>query len=147
MGSRTYNIDIQTLLKDAGLVAASAAATVGGAAQILDMGAARFEAVVVIDVSAVEIGTTDEIYTIIAQGSNSASFASGIQNLASIDLGANATGRPGGAIDSLVGRYELMVTNEQADVTYRYIRLYTKVGGTIATGINYTAFLGLLPDA
>jgi hypothetical protein len=147
MGQRTYNLDIQLLLKDAGLVAASAAATVGGSAQILDMGAARFDGVVVIDVTAVEIGTGDETFTIIVQGSNSASFASGIQNLGMIDVGANATGRPGGAIDSLVGRYELMLTNEQADVTYRYIRIYTKVGGTIATGVNYTAYLTTLPDA
>jgi hypothetical protein len=147
MGQRTYNFDIQTLLKDAGLVAASAAAQVGGSNQILDMGPARFEAVAVIDVTAVEIDTTNEDYTIVAQGSNSATFATGVQNLGMIDVGANATGRPGGAIDSLVGRYELMFTNEQADVTYRYIRLYTKVVGTIATGVNYTAFLTLLPDA
>jgi hypothetical protein len=39
-----------------------------------------------------------------------------------------------------------MFTNEQADVTYRYIRLYTKVAGTIATGINYTAFATELPE-
>lgn len=145
MGQRTYPFDIQTLLKDAGLIAASAAAQVGGAAAILDMGAARIDAVAVIDVTAVEIATGDEDFTIIIQGSNSATFASGIQNLAMIDVGAAATGRPGGAADSLVGRYELMFTNEQADVTYRYVRAYTKVAGTIATGVNYTAFVTELP--
>lgn len=147
MGQRTYPFDILTLLKDAGLIAASAAAQVGGAAAVLDVGAARIDAVVVIDVTAVEIGTGDEEFLLVLQGSNSSSFASGIQNLAAIDVGANSTGRPGGAIDSLVGRYELMFTNEQADVTYRYIRLYTKVSGTIATGVNYTAFMTELPDA
>jgi hypothetical protein len=146
MGQRTYPFDIQTLLKDAGLIAASAAAQVGGVAAILDVGAARIDAVAVIDVTAVEIGTGDEDFTIIIQGSSSSSFASNIQNLAMIDVGANSSGRPGGAIDSLVGRYELLFTNEQADVTYRYIRAYTKVAGTIATGVNYTAFVTELPD-
>jgi hypothetical protein len=144
MGSRSYNFDIQTLLKDAGAITASAAAQVSGAAQILDMGAARFEAMAVVDVTALDISSADESYRILIQGSNSASFASGIQNLANADLGATAA-RPGGAADSLVGRYELMVTNEQADVTYRYIRAYTVVGGTTPS-INYTAFLSLLPD-
>lgn len=146
MGQRTYPFDIQTLLKDAGLIAASAAAQVGGANAILDMGTARIDAVAIIDVSAVEIDTTDEDYIIIIQGSSSSSFASNIQNLAMIDVGATTTGRPGGAINSLVGRYELLFTNEQADVTYRYIRAYTKVSGTIATGVNYTAFISELPD-
>jgi hypothetical protein len=27
-------------------------------------------------------------------------------------------------------------------VTYPYIRVYTDVSGTIATGINYSAFIG-----
>jgi hypothetical protein len=98
--------------------------------QILDMGPARIEAVAVIDVTAVEIDTTRRGLHDHHPGSNSATFATNIQNLAMIDVGANATGRPGGAIDSLVGRYELMFTNEQADVTYRYIRLYTKVAGS-----------------
>lgn len=147
MGQRTYPFDILTLLKDAGLIAASARAQVGGVNQILNVGTARIDAIAVIDVTAVEIGTGDEDFIIIIQGSTSASFASNVQNLAMIDLGANATGRPGGAIDSLVGRYELMFTNEQADVTYPYISAYTKVAGTIATGINYTAFVTELPDA
>ena len=47
-----------------------------------------------------------------------------------------------GAIDSLVGRYELPFTNEQADVTYPYIRLYIEVEGSVATGINFSAFVG-----
>lgn len=145
MGSRSYNFDIQTLLKDAGAITASAAAQVSAVNQILDMGAARFEATAVIDVTAIDIASADEAYRIIIQGSNSATFASGIQNLATVDVGATAA-RPGGAADSLVGRYELMLTNEQADVTYRYIRAYTLVAGTTPS-INYTAFLTLLPDA
>ncbi len=139
MGSRTFTFDALLQLKDAGAVTASAAAQVGGSNKILDMGAARFEGTVVIDVSAIDISSTDEAYDIIVQGSNSSSFASGIENLAQLNLGATAS-RDGGGQNSTVGRYELGVTNEQADTVYRYIRLYTKAAGTTPS-INYTAFM------
>ncbi|WP_420104559.1 hypothetical protein [Bosea sp. (in: a-proteobacteria)] len=139
MGSRTFTFDALLQLKDAGAVTSSAAAQVGGSNKILDMGAARFEGTVVIDVSAIDISSTDEAYDIIVQGSNSSSFASGIENLAQLNLGATAA-RDGGGQNSTVGRYELGVTNEQADVVYRYVRLFTKAAGTTPS-INYTAFL------
>lgn len=143
MGQRTYPFDIQTLLKDAGAITADAAAQVGGVNQILDLGIARIDAIAVIDVTALDISSADENYRLVLQGSNSPTFASGIQNLAIMELGATAA-RPGGAADSLVGRYELMFTNEQADVTYRYVRAYTDVTGTTPS-INYTAFVTELP--
>lgn len=143
MGQRFYNQDLELVFKDAGLVAASAAATVGGQAKIIDVGAARFEAVMVIDVSAIEIASNDEEYTIVIQGSNSPSFASGVEILAMTNLGALEL-RTGDvsdtSVDSVIGRYELPFVNEQADVIYRYLRVYTVVSGTIATGINYRAF-------
>lgn len=145
MGQRTYPFDIQTLLKDAGAITADAAAQVGGQAQILDLGAARTDAIVVVDVTAIDISSADENYRLVLQGSNSPTFASGIQNLAILELGATAA-RPGGAADSLVGRYELMFTNEQADLTFRYARMYTDVTGTTPS-INYTAFMTELPTA
>lgn len=144
MGNRVYNFDAEMQLKDAGLVAASAAAQLGGVDQILPVGDARFEGVAIIDVSAIEIADNDEEYDIIIQGSNSASFASGIENLAQLNLGATEV-RQGGAKDSVTGRYELMFTNQQADVTYAYIRAYTVVAGTIATGINWKGFVAPLP--
>lgn len=139
MGQRIYNFDAEMEFKDAGLVASSAAAQVDSADKIVDVGAGRFEGVMVIDVSAIEIASDNEEYDILVQGSSSATFASDIQNLAQMNLGATEV-RQGGAIDSLVGRYELPFVNEQADVRYRYLRVYTVVAGSIATGINYTAF-------
>lgn len=144
MGNRVYNFDAEALLKDAGLIAASAAAQVDSAAKIYDAGAARMEGTIVIDVTAIEIASNDEEYDIILQGSNSASFASGIENLAQLNLGATEV-RQGGAQDSTTGRYEMFFTNEQDDTTYRYLRLYTVVAGAIATGINYTAFMAPMP--
>lgn len=139
MGSRTYTFDALTQLKDAGAITASAAAQVAAAAKILDMGAGRFDGTVVFDVSAIDVSSADEIYDLIIQGSNSSTFASGVENLAQLNLAAAAV-RDGGGQVSTVGRYELGVTNEQADVVYRYVRAYTKVAGTTPS-INYTAFL------
>lgn len=144
MGSRTFSFDAELQMKDAGLVASSAAATVDGDAKILDVGDARLDAVLIVDVSAIEIASDNEEYDIILQGSSSATFASDIQNLAQMNLGATEV-RQGGAIDSVAGRYEMPFTNEQADVRYQYLRLYTVVAGTVATGINYKAFIGELP--
>lgn len=144
MGTRAYNYDKEMLLKDAGLVAASAAAQVSSADKILDLGAARFEGVAIIDLTAIEIASNTEEYDIIIQGSNSATFASGIENLAQLNLGATEV-RQGGAQDSTTGRYELPFVTEQDDTTYRYIRAYTVVAGDIATGINYTAWVAPFP--
>lgn len=138
---RNYTFDANLEMKDAGLVAASDAATVDAADKILSVGDAVFKGVLVVDVSAIEIASNDELYTITVQGSTSSTFASDVQNLASISLGATEV-RPGGAIDSVTGRYELWFSNQQAGVTYPYLRVYTTVAGAVATGINYTAFIG-----
>lgn len=139
MGSRTYTFDALLQLKDAGAITASAAAQVAAANKILDMGNGRFDGTAVIDVSAIDISSTDERYQIVVQGSNSPTFASGIENLATLDLGATAS-RGGGAQNSVVGRYEIGVTNEQFDTVFRYLRLFTVVSGTTPS-INYTGFL------
>jgi hypothetical protein len=136
-----YTFDAALELKDAGLIAASAATQVDGSGAIRDLGDAIFSGIVVIDVSAIEIASNDEEYDILLQGSNSATFASGIENLAQMNLGATEV-RQGSAGDSLTGRYLMPFVNIQADITYRYVRLYTVVAGTIATGINYTARIG-----
>lgn len=142
---RSYTFDAALQLKDAGLVAASAAAQVASSAQVLDVGANPFAGVAVIAASAVEADTGDEEFTIRVEGSNSATFASGIVQLGAIRLGAAAALGANYAAAG-VGQYELPFINVQADTVYRYIRAYTKVVGTIATGVNYTAFVGRLPD-
>lgn len=130
--SKTY--DNATLLKAAGLVAASAAGSV-----ILDLGNGFMEADLVIDVTALEVATGDEIYTISLEGSNVAAMTSGSVELARVVMG-NAPA-PADA-DTTTGRTIVPVRNELGGVIYRYVRLHTTVAGTIATGINYTAFLG-----
>lgn len=128
---KTY--DHATLLKAAGLVAASAAGSV-----ILDLGDGFMSADLVIDVTALEVATGDEIYTISLEGSSVAAMTSASVELAKITLGNNPA--PADA-DTAVGRHILPIRNELNGTLYRYVRLHTTVAGTVATGINYSAFL------
>jgi len=142
--SRKYDVDLE--FKDAGLVAASAAAQVDSAAKIVDLGTGKFDAEMVIDASAVEVATGDESYLIFVQVSSSATFASDIFNVACMPLGdaaGLATACGAGDVDQGIGRYILPFNNLVKDgVAKRYARIYTVVAGTIATGggINFIAY-------
>lgn len=125
--------DAATVLKAAGLVAATATGSL-----IVDLGDGFMDADLVLDVTALEVATGDEIYTISLEGSNVAGMASGSVTLAQKVLGNNAA--PADA-DTNVGRHVVPFRNELEGVNYRYVRIHTTVVGTIATGINYSAFL------
>jgi len=140
MGKMHKTFDANLEMKDAGLVASSAAATVDSAARILDLGLGLVEGDVIIDVSACEVASGDEVYNIGFQVSSSASFASDIYEVATLILG-DAAAIPGD-VDMVEGRYVLPVKNIIFNGTEkRYARLYTTIAGTIATGINYSAYL------
>ncbi|MES2973369.1 MAG: hypothetical protein V4757_07160 [Pseudomonadota bacterium] len=129
---KTY--DNALLIKAAAAVGSSAAGSI-----ILDLGDGFMDADVVIDVTAMEVDTGNEIYTISVEGSNVAAMTSGSVELASKFLGNNAA--PADA-DTAIGRHVLPFRNELGGVLYRYVRIYTTVAGTIASGgINYAAFL------
>jgi hypothetical protein len=136
--SRDFTFDYALRLKDAGLVAASAAAQVSSADKIVDVGAQRFDGRVIVDVSACETDTGNEKYVILIQGSTSATFATGVWNLAALPLGDSSVSLE--TVDTAATRrQEIAFCNEVNGTCYRYIRAYTQVVGTIATGINYTA--------
>lgn len=128
-------------LKDAGLVASSAAAQVGGSAKIVNLGLGAVEADVILDATAVEVASGDELFTVICEFSNSATFASGIVPGSMQYLGDAAAIPGGGDTDNGAGRYKLPFTNVINGTHYQYMRLYTLVAGTIATGVNYSAFI------
>ena len=128
---RTY--DHSMLLKAAGLVA-----TTTTESTILDLGAGLFEGDLVLDVTAVEVDNGDEKYTVHLEGSNAAAMGSGSVTLCNIQLGNNTA--PADQ-DIVAGRFIVPFRNEQNGTTYRYVRLYTVIAGTIATGVNYTAFI------
>lgn len=129
--------DNALLLKAAGLVAASADGT------ILDLGAGLVDGYLVVDMTACEIATGDEIYTISLEGSNVAAMTSGSVCLAKKVFGNLVV--PMDAALSTAGRYIIPFRNEENGTIYRYVRLSTLVAGTIATGINFLAFIA--PDS
>lgn len=129
-----FTYDSATSLKAAGLLATS---TDGS---ILDLGAGLVDAYLVIDLSACEIATGDEIYTVSLEGSNVAAMTSGSVCLAKKVFGNLVV--PMDAALSASGRYVVPFRNEENGTTYRYVRLSTLVAGTVATGINFSAFIG-----
>jgi hypothetical protein len=155
--NRTFTFDVLLQLSDgATALTASAAAQVGGSAQILNLGGGPpsaagtqgptdyglFEAYLVVDVTAIEINTLS-LYKIGWQLSDSATFASGIVEKQTFLFG-NATALDAGA-SSGVGRYVFCVDNAYPEGTlFQYCRLYGTVSGTVTTGMSFRAFLA--PD-
>lgn len=135
---RTHDVDL--VLKAAGLIATSAAV-----ATIVDLGAGLINhGEIVIDVTDLEIASNDEAYTIVPQFSPDSDFgtAANIQDGPGLHLGAKETKATDCDKDDVVGRYILPFRNEFYGTVFRYMRLYTVVAGTIATGINYSAYIG-----
>src|SRR5262245_15239855 len=90
-----YTFDVNLQLKDAGAVTSSAAAQVSGSAKIVPVGSGLFTGDVVIDVSAMDIVSNDEIYDIVLCGSPDSDFgtAGNIVELAQISLGTKEAKR------------------------------------------------------
>lgn len=128
-----YTYDSALSLKAAGLLAASADGS------ILDLGAGLVDGYLVIDASAIEIDSGNEIYTVSLEGSNVAAMSSGSVCLAKKVFGNLVV--PMDAALSAAGRYVIPFRNEEGGTTYRYVRLSTLIAGTIATGINFAAFI------
>ncbi len=131
--------DVQHELKDAGLVATSQAGTVAGQAKVVNLGPELVEGKLVIDVSALEIESNNELYRIKLQGSAAHDFSSILEDLAILELGAKEV--LGGDQDSQTGRYVLPFSNAKGLYAWPYVRLYTEVSGSVASGINFSAHL------
>ncbi len=141
VSSLHFTFDAELEFKDAGLIAASAAAQVDATNKIVDFGQSIFHGILVIDITAIEIASNDERFDILVQGSSSATFSTDVENLACMTFGATEV-TLGSADDSVTGRYLLPFINMQKDTVTRYGRVYTNVVGTIASGINYKAWVG-----
>ena len=126
-----YDSDLE--MKAAGLLDASADG------DILDLGEGIVDGFLVVDLSACEVATGDEIYTVSIEGSAVAAMSSG-----SVCLGKKVFGNlvvPMDAALSAAGRYVIPFRNEEGGTVVRYVRLSTLIAGTIATGINFSAFI------
>ena len=128
-----FTYDDALNLKDAGLLASS---TDGS---ILDLAPGMVDALLVLDLSACEIASGNEIYTVSLEGSNVAAMDSGSVCLAKKVFGNLVV--PMDDALSASGRYVVSFRNEEGGTLYRYVRLSTLVAGTIATGINFSAFI------
>jgi len=151
MAFQPHNITLDGALqlKDAGLVAADAAATVGGSAAVIDLGAANAYArfAVVIDWTACEVASTDEVYAVRIQGSTTSSFSAAYtlaeRRFGDSSVSFNATDTPPSGRCVIYGDNvaHTSATDGNSVEALRYIRLFTDVSGTIATGMNFTAWL------
>lgn len=136
---RTY--DHALLLGDGGSISASAAAEVGGTPKVLDLGAGQCFGDIIVDVTELDVDSNNEIVTVGVQVSSSATFASDIYQLASLQLG-DATPLAGDT-DMTTGRYVIPFNNMiKDDTTKRYLRIYYTIAGTVA-GFDATAYLAL----
>lgn len=140
----TLTVDTQYTLDDDLRMKASAAVTASAASSdILDLGEDSFvSGDVVIDVTAIDIAGTDEIYTIVVQGSPDAAFgtAANVHELCQINLGAKQTKITDSDKDDVIGRYVLPMRNRAYDTVFRYVRLYTVCVGATKS-ITYSAYL------
>lgn len=130
---RNYIVDTLLLLHDGTIVAADGASTA-----TLDLGTGEVRGDVVIDVSAVEVASGDELYNVVLELSNSATHASGVvaaQAMAFGNVGVANTLLANASADTGTGRFVLPFSNVYAGTAYRYLRAYFQVQGTIATGI------------
>lgn len=150
MAFQTYSValDSATQLKDAGLVAADTAGAVGGSAAFADLGGGYAEFDVVIDWSACEVASGDEKYDLRIEGCASSGFASNVYVLTRLILGDssvtnNATDTPPAGRMVIHANNVAITSASDGNSTsaLRYVRVYADVAGTIATGLNYQAWL------
>ena len=128
--------DDAVALKDAGLVMTSATTY---ESSILDLGEGLFDGFLVVDLSAIETGNSDERFYLSMEGSTVAAMTSLSVALCTQVFGAVIV--PMDGVCTAVGRYVIPFRNEQAGTLYRYVRLFGNATGTVGTGINFSAQL------
>ena len=138
--NHNFTFDSELELKDAGLIAASAACQVGAVDRILDLGLGYFEGRLVFDWTALEVDTGNEKHKAGCPPGNRTPVATATGGPTVRTLGdASVNGSSADTASS--GRIVQPVCNEFAGTLYSYGRLYLRIAGTIATGINCSAFL------
>ncbi len=125
-----------------------------GTGGILDLGGiglplslsegANMLAAMVAEISAFDVADGDENYKLTLQGSNVANFASGIVELAQIQVGDESTIQDVDVVPP-VGRYIRPFTNWQAGTQYQFVRLKFDVSGatpSITANVRLAQFRG-----
>jgi hypothetical protein len=157
MAFQTHNVTLDSglELKAAGLVAsdASGASLSGGVAYVDLTGAANAYArfAVVIDWTACEVATGDEVYDIQVFGCAATNFTTDYILCsrkfgdASVTFQGNDTPPSGRAILYGDNVAHTSATDGNSVEALRYVRLSVDVGGTIGTGMNFTATIVPIP--
>jgi hypothetical protein len=166
---RTYAFDANMQVSDnAAAYTVSGYTQVAGADAIVDLGGnqgvtitlpaiddtstytpqqARIDAMLVLDVTAIDISSGNETYQIDIMGSNDPNFAAAAPVcLGGIQLGKGASLR--GAVaqkDSVTGRYEVPFTNNVAGAIFQFLKVFVTAGGTTPS-INILSFVAVLPE-
>lgn len=123
MSDTQYPFDVAMLLHDgAAAVTATGNGQVGGSARIFDTESttaviARWPAVAVVNVTALDLADTNETYVAVIEGSNDAAFGSGNEILAQKPI-------------TRTGRHVIPFVNFQAGTGFRYLRERWILGGT-----------------
>jgi hypothetical protein len=122
--------------------AAAITATEVNSGGIKDLGSAtaKFVGDLLVHVEAIDIAGDDELYRLELQGSTDAAFASGIENLAVLELGANEELATDTDVDSTIGTYVVPFTNKVGGRIYQYCRLKV-VNSGVSSSITYSAYL------
>ena len=163
MDSRNRIIDVLgTLASFSGKITGATPgtwATNNGTKQYFDTGGGLTEGKVILDVSYASFASlasnTRLNYQVTVQGSNSATFATPIANLAVINLGPMQPDTCAGAVLSSVGltpsttrnlasvpqRFVVPFVNQVKFTNYRYLRAWCRSVGTVVTGITFKAWV------
>ena len=119
---------------------AAAIITSGAGSTIIDLGEAHVTGDIVLDISAIDTVTGDELYTIYVEVSDDPAVATGVEHVASIELGG-VTGAAGSRdVATDAGRYIIPFQNQMNDRQYRYVNLQLVIGGT-SPSITMQAYL------
>jgi hypothetical protein len=161
MNDRSYTMDANLELSDnAASYTATGFAQCRGVDGLVDLGGnqgtspkqqARMDAVCVVDVTKLDATTTDEAYRLIVLVSNDPAFANGAVFVAGeVEIGAGVLSVLGPGVagvtgTGVIGRYEIMFTNQLAGVIYQYCKMFHVATGTTPI-INYEAFIAVLPE-
>jgi len=108
---------------------------------ILNVGSGLVDGYLVVDVTAIDVTTGDEAYSLMLEGSPDAAFgtAGNIRVMSELRIGGATFTAPNGAADG-VGRFLIPFRNERNGTVYPYLRLYTLLAGT-SPSLTFSAFL------
>ena len=121
--------DVDTILQDDASITSTQNGEIASSEKILDLGGDTFvQGIMVVNVKAIVINDNDELYEILLQGSTDSGFASDIQDLASVELGALEV--LNGDNDTVIGRVDVPFVNDHNGEAFQFLRARIIVSGT-----------------